>query len=223
MTPARGELEAAAAHWDRAFGARASALEREASYALASRLYQRLALAPHFAPADDWVDWVRRTVCPHGPVERALVLGCGLGDGLLDFRRRGIARRLHGVDISATAIEKARAATRAEGAQDAVTFEVGDFHEHAAEAGTFDLVVMVMALHHALDLERALERIDDALAPDGRVVVNEYVGPSRWQFTNAQLVLIKALLTVLPTTSPTSPSGPMAPADTLRPVRLTNP
>ena len=198
-TQDRSPLETAAAHWDRAFQESASSEQRGATYALASPLYQKHYQNPFFSQdGSDWVAWVKRTLCPERPFERALVLGCGLGDGLLDFQRRGIARRLHGVDLSSTAIEQARALASRAGLQASVTFEVGDFCECPLEEGAFDVVFMVMSLHHALDLERVLGRVRTALRPGGCFVANEYIGPSRWQYTNVQLLLLKVLLTILP-------------------------
>jgi hypothetical protein len=122
----RAENTSTARHWDSAYRGFASAEGREAFYALSSRLYQLRCTNPYFSDdGTDWVEWVRRTVAPAAPLERGLFLGCGLGDGLLDFHRRGIARRLHGVDLSAEAIEQARDGAARAGLGDAVTFEVG--------------------------------------------------------------------------------------------------
>src|SRR6185503_15941705 len=126
--PNPSELETSASHWDQRFQDGASAEQRGAYYALAAPLYQN----PYFSQdGSDWVEWIRRKLCPREPLARALVLGCGLGDGLLDLHRRGLARRLHGIDLSATAIESARAAAARAGLEAAVTFEVGDFHDVA--------------------------------------------------------------------------------------------
>lgn len=204
----RSALDSTAAHWDQRFGHEASAAQRGAYYALASPLYQKLYLNPHFSQdGSDWVEWVKRTLCPEKPFERALLLGCGLGDGLLDLQRRGISRRIHGIDLSATAIEKAReVATRAR-LDGVVTYEIGDFHDCRLEEGAFDIVFMVMSLHHALDLDRVLERVRVALKPGGVFVVNEYIGPNRWQYTTLQLLLVKALLTLLPRSLRTKSDG----------------
>lgn len=196
---AAAELRSTSAHWDARFASRASVEQRASTYALAHPLYQRLYVDPHFADdGSDWLEWVRRRVAPDGPRARALVLGCGVGDGLIDMHRRGIARRLHGIDLSATAIERSRALAARAGVSADVTFEVGDFHAVPLEPGVHDLVFMIGSLHHALALDAVLERVRMALVPGGVFLANEYVGPSRWQYTLPQLLCIKALLTLLP-------------------------
>ncbi|MEW6072655.1 MAG: class I SAM-dependent methyltransferase [Planctomycetota bacterium] len=209
-TPTEHPHDRTAAFWDQRFQDRASAAQRDAYYALASPLYQKLGVSP-FLSGDgvDWVEWVRRTVCPQQPLERVLVLGCGLGDGLIDFHQRGLATCLHGVDLSETAIERAREAVLAAGLQKETSFEVGDFHSCPIERGAFDAAFMVMSLHHALDLDGVLERVREALKPGGLCVVNEYVGPRRWQYALGQLLLIKAILTLLPRSKRRRPDGPL--------------
>jgi len=204
----RAELRTAAAHWDQAFQDRASAEKRSAYYALASPLYQKLYFNRQFSDdGTDWLEWVKRTLAPKVPFERALFLGCGLGDALFDIHRRGIARRLHGIDLSREAIARANQMVEREGAQKSVSFEVGDFHTCALEEGAYDIAFMVGSLHHALDLDRVLGRVRSALKPAGTFVANEYIGPSRWQYTTLQLLLVKALLTLLPRRLRRRPDG----------------
>jgi len=144
------------------------------------------------------VEGLRRALNLERPFERALVLGCGLGDGLMHLMLGGFVERIHGIDISSTAIEEAVKAARGAGLAERATFEVGDFHRCHLEDDGFDLVLMIMSLHHALDLDLVLGRIRKALAPGGLLVVNEYIGPNRWQFSTSQLLLANDLLALLP-------------------------
>lgn len=198
-TPRRSDVDSAARHWDQAFQDFASIERQETTYTLASTLFQEHHVNPRFGPdAPNWVEGLRRRLDVRAPAERALVLGSGLGEGLFHLVHGGFVRRVHGIDIAPKAIEAARASAVRHGLERDVTFEVGDFHECALEEGAFDLVLMVMSLHHALDLERVLARIVRALKPAGACIVNEYVGPDRWQFTARQLVLVNAMLAMLP-------------------------
>jgi SAM-dependent methyltransferase len=53
-------------------------------------------------------------------------------------------------------------------------------------------------LHRHDDLDAVLDRIASMLAPGGLVIVDEYVGPSLSQWTDAQLEIINGLLARLP-------------------------
>jgi hypothetical protein len=130
MGPGNDEQVARAArHWNERFAGEASSTRQVEQYALASELYQRLALGAHFAEGGgDWLDGVRLKVAPHGPVPRALVLGCGVGGSLVDLHRRGLAAALHGVDVSIEAVQSSRDHARAAGLAGRVTFRLGDFH-----------------------------------------------------------------------------------------------
>ncbi len=206
MNPSdRLQVDSAARHWDSSFQERASAEQRDSTYAMASRLFQKHYLNSHFAASEpnpvegaDWVGWVKRTLCPTRPFDHALVLGCGLGDGLVDFHRRGIASKLHGIDISATAIEHGRKSSVGAGLKESIRLEVGDFHDHALPECEYDAVFMIMSLHHALDLEKVLSNVRSAMKTGALFVANEYVGPDRWQYTWPQLLLLKLLLTAMP-------------------------
>jgi SAM-dependent methyltransferase len=55
-----------------------------------------------------------------------------------------------------------------------------------------------MSLHHVQNLEGTLGAVERALKPGGILVVNEFVGPSQFQFTDVQLAMADAVLAVLP-------------------------
>jgi SAM-dependent methyltransferase len=59
-------------------------------------------------------------------------------------------------------------------------------------------VVSRSALHREAELDGVLDRIQSILVPGGLVFVDEFVGPSRFQWTDAQLDVINRLLKVLP-------------------------
>jgi SAM-dependent methyltransferase len=62
----------------------------------------------------------------------------------------------------------------------------------------FDVVFANMSLHHVLELRALLSQIHRTLRPKGWLIVNEFVGPRQFQFTDLQLSLVRELLAVLP-------------------------
>ena len=53
-------------------------------------------------------------------------------------------------------------------------------------------------LHHIENLDHAFDQIARALKPDGTLIINEYVGPNRFQYGDDVLAIINALLGALP-------------------------
>jgi SAM-dependent methyltransferase len=71
----------------------------------------------------------------------------------------------------------------------------------------YDLVIAWMALHHVEHVLRLVQEVKRALRPGGVFVVNEYVGPARFQMPGAQASLINEWLMRLPEELRRTPSG----------------
>jgi SAM-dependent methyltransferase len=78
-----------------------------------------------------------------------------------------------------------------------VRFEQGDLAQWQAPE-PLGAILARSVLHRQADLDVALERITSMLAPGGLVFVDEYVGPARSQWSEAQLEAINRLLARLP-------------------------
>jgi ubiquinone/menaquinone biosynthesis C-methylase UbiE len=147
------------------------------------------------------VDWVRHTLETHFdgrlPVDRCLSLGCGRG---------GLERRLaaldafaacDALDIAEQAIADARELAERAG-HDHINYSVQDANRMKLGAGSYDAVWTEGALHHFEHLEHVFEQVSAALKPGGLFVVNEYVGPNRFQFPARQREIIQACHELLP-------------------------
>ena len=77
---------------------------------------------------------------------------------------------VHGLDLDAEAIGRARAKARAEGLEDRVRFHVVDAEDHSLD-GTFDLVTIFEAVHDMSRPVEVLEACRRLLAPGGTVIV----------------------------------------------------
>ncbi|MEO8276449.1 MAG: methyltransferase domain-containing protein [Thermoanaerobaculia bacterium] len=131
------------------------------------------------------------------PVASALTLGSG--DGRLE---RGLARknfaRLHlGLDLSAGAVEAARAAALADGLSH-VSYAVSDLNAPQLPESAFDVVLGVSSVHHVERLEELLAAVERALVPGGLLFLNEFVGPKRFQWPARQLELARHLIGLIP-------------------------
>ena len=144
----------------------------------------------------DWYDYVRETCCPH-PRDLGLSLCCGEGAVERHMIKRQIVRACEGVDISPQSVAVCRAAAEAEG-MSTLTYRVGDVENLPLPRDTYDLVVGWMALHHLADPGRVFARVSRALRPDGVFIVNEYIGPPRFQMPSLQAELIDEWVRKLP-------------------------
>lgn len=131
------------------------------------------------------------------PVARALTVGCGGGELERGLCQHGFAVEHDAFDIAPEAIRKAIAAADAAG-HSRIRYRVADANTLLLEPDTYDVIFGVHAIHHVERLENAFEQIARALKPDGYLFLNEFVGPTRFQWSKRQLQAIDGLLRVLP-------------------------
>ena len=107
---------------------------------------------------------------------RSLDLGCGEGGDVVWMARQGWDA--HGVDISTTAIERARAAASAAGAS--AQFAAADLSAWEPD-GSYDLVTASF-FHSPVSLDRAaiLRRASAAVAPGGHLLVITHAAAPPW-------------------------------------------
>jgi SAM-dependent methyltransferase len=102
-----------------------------------------------------------------GPGRRALEIGCGTGLFLERVARSGA--EIHGMDLSAELLAKARARV---GGLANVSLHRGDAHRMPHPDGCLDAVYGSSVLHH-LDLAPVLREVHRVLRPGGRIVFTE--------------------------------------------------
>jgi SAM-dependent methyltransferase len=126
------------------------------------------------------------------PRRLALSLGCGDGHLEHELLRLNACERLIAVDLSPERLARARASTP-EQLQGRIEFVCANLETWQPEQ-RFDLVIAKGVLHHVHGLERLFSMIADCLREDGVLYVDEFVGPSRFQWTDAQLTIVNRLL-----------------------------
>jgi ubiquinone/menaquinone biosynthesis C-methylase UbiE len=152
----------------------------------------RLSGAPH----RNWLEGLMtRGGVPKGG--RWASLGCGAAGEEMGAARLGLFESLVGFDASPASLELARRSTAAEGLHQ-LTFEPIDLDDFTLPPGAFDVILMNMALHHVRELPAGLEAARRGLAPGGALLLNEFVGPRQFQYPEAQLETVRALLAALP-------------------------
>lgn len=141
-------------------------------------------------PARDWLSsWAHRWFV--GDALRVLVLGCGEG-----WLERAVApwpfvAHVDAVDFAEHAVARAREAARG---LPKIRYGVVDLNRDELPRDAYDVVVAHSVLHHVENLEHAFAQIERTLRPDATLVMNEYVGPARFQFSDDVLSIMNALL-----------------------------
>lgn len=182
-------------HWDAA--ARVRATDHLQGW-LDSRLLFKEVFEARVAasPEGNWIEGLmRRGGIPRGG--RWASLGCGAAGEEKVAARLGLFDSLTGFDASPASLALARESAAAEGLRQ-LSFAPIDLDNFTLPAGTFDVVLMNMALHHVRELAAGLESVRRALAPGGALILNEFVGPRQFQFPEAQVETVRALLAALP-------------------------
>lgn len=147
-------------------------------------------------PGLGWVAWLKQR---HFAQRRArgLSLGSGSGAVVVDALALGIVEQMEGVDIAPAAVAVARARAAAAGLDGRAHFRACNINQLELH-GPYDLILFEQSLHHVDALDAVLERCRSALAADGLFVLNEYVGPDRFQWSDEVERLMNLLLDCLP-------------------------
>ena len=112
------------------------------------------------------------------PREQVLDVGCGSGLSTREAARTAQAGSALGVDISASAIERARELAQAEGVRN-VTFDCGDAQVHPFPPERFDLAMSSFGTMFFDNPVAAFGNVGRALRPGGRLVMMVWQAPER--------------------------------------------
>ncbi|HUP59117.1 MAG TPA: class I SAM-dependent methyltransferase [Thermoanaerobaculia bacterium] len=141
-------------------------------------------------PARDWLTvWGHRWFV--GGHARVLVLGCGEGWLERTVATWPFVAHIDAVDFAADAVERARELGRGIGNID---YGVVDLNRDELPRDAYDVVIAHSVLHHVANLEHAYAQIERAMRADATLLINEYVGPNRFQFSDGVLAIMNALL-----------------------------
>lgn len=157
---------------------------------------------------DKDVDYLRHFLAEHlpqRPMERGLSLGCGGGNLERALIALDAARQLDAFDASPESIRLAQQLAAEADLGERIHYDVRDIDRIELPESTYDFVVIKMALHHFAELEHVYGQIARSLKPGGVFMFNEFVGPTRFQWTDLQLQHINALLKTLPDAHRTVP------------------
>lgn len=149
------------------------------------------------SPNIGWLEFVANNYYEK-PVARALSLGCG-GGGL---ERHGlqlkIADHFDAFDLSEDALQLAREEALKCGQQESILYRAANLNKLRLSEAYYDAVFASQSVHHIEALEYYMEQVWKTLRPGGYFILNEFVGPNQFQWTDAQLHHAQRLLEDIP-------------------------
>jgi SAM-dependent methyltransferase len=156
-------------------------------------IHPLLSGTPHIG----WLELISRRYFSE-PVTKALSLGCG-GGGL---ERHGLilnmAEHFDAFDISDGALQLARELATEHKLAGRVNYQVADLNALVLPENHYDAVFASQSVHHIEALEHYLDQVVKTLKPGQLFIVNEFVGPSQFQWTDVQVERAQSLLDKLP-------------------------
>jgi ubiquinone/menaquinone biosynthesis C-methylase UbiE len=127
-----------------------------------------------------------------------LSVGCGTGSRERKFAKYPQFSLIQGIDLAEKKTEEASRLAK-EANLTNIQYHAGDFIKHGFNPGSFDLILFNASLHHFNHIDKFLEAsVVPLLKNDGLLVLFEYVGPNRLQWTNQQLEFTNRLLNEIP-------------------------
>lgn len=128
---------------------------------------------------------------------KLLSIGCGEGLHDRNFAKHACFSQIDAIDISEGSIQKAIKKAAQENLK--INYFVGDFKSVNFEKESYDVIFFDSSLHHFTDVKTTLEKdVKPLLKESGKVIVFEYCGPNRLQYTSAQLQKANEILKSLP-------------------------
>ena len=125
-----------------------------------------------------------------------LSLGCGVGDLERQVQHQSIFRKLDAFDIADEAIKQAKKVSHKEKLE--INYQVVNLNRLQLKKMTYDVIFANSVLHHLKNLEHVINQMEEALVEDGLVIINEYIGPSQFQYTVKQISVMNDILNILP-------------------------
>jgi SAM-dependent methyltransferase len=128
----------------------------------------------------------------------ALSLGSGPGWNEAAWAQTGCFARIDGIELSPALVADAAARARRLGLDSILRFHEGDAGRPPYPLDKYDLILSEGALHHLAPLSRVIPTLAATLASQGMLVMLEFCGPDRFQWSRSQLALTRQALGLLP-------------------------
>jgi SAM-dependent methyltransferase len=140
------------------------------------------------------------------PLQACVSLGWGSGGLERDLLARRLIADIDAYDLSADAITEPPRQSEPHG-PGSIRYHAAGWDGFSLPEGQSDAAFASSSVHRVHALEMLFDTIRKALKPDGIFHLNEFVGPTRFQWTDDQLRLTNAYLDTLPERLRQTPAG----------------
>lgn len=131
------------------------------------------------------------------PMTNCLSLGCGAGTLERSLAHQNAFQHCDAYDIAEGSVEEAKRLAKIDGFKN-INYHIADINKLILPANHYSAVWIQGAMHHFEALEHICDQIKHALKPDGLLILHEYVGSSRFQFSARQKEIANLCLQLLP-------------------------
>lgn len=130
-------------------------------------------------------------------LEKGISVGCGIGVTEMKLIHEGVVAHFDLYELSDVRISKGLERAKELNILDKITYHNEDVFS-SIEDESVDLVYWYDALHHMFDVDYTLKWCRQILKNNGFFCMNEYTGPSRFQFSEKSLEIATAIRSALP-------------------------
>jgi SAM-dependent methyltransferase len=142
------------------------------------------------------VDWLETQVAP---AAEAASVGCGTGSFERVVAERGIVSHIAGIDAAPQPLEVAAHLAKEANLSDRVSYAQADAAQWLkSRRDSLDAVFFHASLHHFPRPAELLATVRSALRPGGYLYLDEYIGPSRDEWSMFKLALPNLAYYLLP-------------------------
>ena len=134
---------------------------------------------------------------PAGGFRDGVSVGCGSGGKEMKLLQRNLVQRFHLFEIGEFRRDQIKAKAHEHGVADRISIHIGNAMDEAPRS-EFDLVYWNNSLHHMFDAEKAVRWSDVALKAGGCFAMDDFVGPTRFQWSDAEIEIASRVRGLLP-------------------------
>lgn len=128
------------------------------------------------------------------PYKHGISVACGTGVKEMELLENNIVSNFTCYELAEQAIQTGRQEAERRNLKERITFYHLDVFKQTFKPGSFDFVYWDNAIHHMFDAYSAMKWSKDLLSDNGCFFMFDFIGPSRFQWTDEQMNILKQIL-----------------------------